>query len=76
MISTFSSPKRRMPSLAIVSKQVLVENPALISLYLPLTALVGITERRKIITCTQKIQQQQSLSDYTQQDLSVVTEKP
>jgi hypothetical protein len=33
-----------------------IGNPALISLDLPLVALVGITERRrKILTCTQKI---------------------
>jgi hypothetical protein len=34
--------------------RVLVGNPALIGLDLPLTALVGIAERRrKILTCTQ-----------------------
>jgi hypothetical protein len=40
------------------------ENPTLISLDLPLTAFVGIIGRRKILTCTQEIQQEQSLSDY------------
>jgi hypothetical protein len=33
---------------------VLVGNLALIDLYLPLTALIGIVERRKISTSTQK----------------------
>jgi hypothetical protein len=28
-------------------------NPALLGLYLPLTALVDVTGRRKILTCTQ-----------------------
>jgi hypothetical protein len=53
-----------------------VGNPALLGLDLPLTAPVGVTgRRRKILTCTQiKKQQEQSLSDYAQQDLSVATE--
>jgi hypothetical protein len=50
-----------------------VGNPALISLDLPRTALVVIERRRKILTYTQMIEQEQSLSDYAQQDLSVVT---
>jgi hypothetical protein len=56
-----------------------VGNQASIGLDLPLTALVGVgrRRRRKILTCTQtKIQQEQTLSDYAQQDLSVVTRKP
>jgi hypothetical protein len=41
-----------------------VGNPALIGLDLPLTGLISIArKRRKILTCTQKIQQEQSLSD-------------
>jgi hypothetical protein len=53
-----------------------VGNPALISLDLPLTALVGVTRRRrKILTYTQinKNNKSKSLSDYAQQDLSVTT---
>jgi hypothetical protein len=55
-----------------------VGNPALISLDLRPTALIGIVERRrKILTSTQiRMQQEQSLSDYSQQDLSVMTQKP
>jgi uncharacterized protein (DUF302 family) len=57
------------------TNRVLVENPELISLDLPLTTLVEVTgRRRKILTYTKtRIQQEQSLSDYAQQDLSVVT---
>jgi hypothetical protein len=40
--------------------QVPVGNPALIGLDLPLTALIGVTERkRKILTCTQTKQKSQ-----------------
>jgi hypothetical protein len=49
----------------------------LISLDLPLTTLVGIAGRRRnILTWTQIVQKQQEerLSDYAQQNLSVVTE--
>jgi hypothetical protein len=56
--------------------QVLVGNPALIGLDLPLTAPIGVDERRmKILTCTQinKTNKSKNLSDYAQQDLSVVT---
>jgi hypothetical protein len=56
-----------------------VGNPALIGLNLPLTALVGVAWRkRKILTCTQinKNNKSKSLSDYAQQDLSVVTWRP
>jgi hypothetical protein len=55
-----------------------VGNIALISLDLPLTALVGIAGRRRmILTCTQinKNNESKSLSDYAQQDLSVVTRR-
>jgi hypothetical protein len=53
-----------------------VGNLALIGLDLSLTTLIGITgKRRKILTYTQKIQQEQSLSDYAQQDLTVVPRK-
>jgi hypothetical protein len=52
-----------------------VLNPALIGLDLPLPSLVSVTGRRKILTCTQinKNNKSKSLSDYAQQDLSVVT---
>jgi hypothetical protein len=51
-------------------------NPALIGLDLPLPVLAGVAERRrKILTYTQinKNNKSKRLSDYTQQDLSVVT---
>jgi hypothetical protein len=53
-----------------------VGNPTLIGLDLPLSALVGIVRRRReILTCTQinKNNKSKRLSDYAQQDLSVVT---
>jgi hypothetical protein len=57
-----------------------VENPAPIDLDLLLIALIGVggrRRRRKILSCTQtKIQQEQTLRDYAQQGLSVVTRKP
>jgi hypothetical protein len=48
--------------------RVLVGNPALNDLDLPLTALVGVAGRRKILTCTQinKNNKSKSLSDYAQ----------
>jgi hypothetical protein len=56
--------------------RVLVGNPALIGLDLPLTALINVAERRrKILTYTQinKNNESKSMSDYAQQDLFVVT---
>jgi hypothetical protein len=55
--------------------RVTVGNPALIGLDLPLPTLIGVAERRKILTYTQinKNNKSKSLNDYTQQDLSVVT---
>jgi hypothetical protein len=51
-----------------------VGNTTLIGLDLPLTALISITGRRKISTCTQinKNNKSKRLSDYAQQNLSVV----
>jgi hypothetical protein len=71
-------PRRERAPLDDLRLQVPVENPALIGLDLPLTALIGITERRwNILTCTQtRVQKVQSLSDDAQQDLSVVTQRP
>jgi hypothetical protein len=41
-----------------------------------LTTLVGITGKRKqFFTCTQEKPQEQSLTDYAQQDLSEVTKR-
>jgi hypothetical protein len=56
-----------------------VGNPALIGLDLPLTVLISVAgRRRKILTCTQinKNNKSKSLSDYAQQELSVVTRRP
>jgi hypothetical protein len=55
-----------------------VGNPALIGLDLPLTTLISIAKRRrKILTCIQinKNNKSKSLSDYAQQDLSVVARR-
>jgi hypothetical protein len=62
----------------VLHLRVPVGNPALIGLDLPLTALIGVTGRRKILTCTQinKNNKSKSLSDYAQQDLSVMTRMP
>jgi hypothetical protein len=55
-----------------------VGNPALIGMDEPLPTLVGVAERRKILTCTHinKNNKSKILSDYTQQDLSVVSQRP
>jgi hypothetical protein len=69
-------PRREWASSNNLHLQVLLGNPALISLDLPLTALIGIGGRRKkILTCTQinKNNKSKSLSDYAQQDLFVMT---
>jgi hypothetical protein len=69
-------PRREWAPLDDLRFWVPVGYPALISLDLPLTTLVGVTERRRnILTITQIVQKQQeeSLSDYAQQDLSIVT---
>jgi hypothetical protein len=55
-----------------------VGNLDLISLDIPLLALVGVAgRRRKILTCTQinKNNKTKSLSDYAQKDLSVATRR-
>jgi hypothetical protein len=45
-----------MPSINALGLRVPVRCPTLISLDLPLTALIGITRKRKqILTCTQEI---------------------
>jgi hypothetical protein len=55
MFRTFSSPKKRMLSIDALGLRVPIQSPALISLDHPLTALVGIAEKRKqILTCTQE----------------------
>jgi hypothetical protein len=55
-----------------------VGNPTLIGLDLPLIAHVDVTGRRRnILTCTQtRVQKVKGLSDYAQQDLSIMTERP
>jgi hypothetical protein len=61
-------PRRVWVSSDDLHLRVPVENPALIDLDLPLTALVGVTGRRKILTYTQvnKNNKSKSLSDYAQ----------
>jgi hypothetical protein len=65
-----------MPSLEALSLRILVRSPTFIGLDFPLITLIGIAEKRKqFLTCTQEKLQEQSLSDYTQQDLSKVTKR-
>jgi hypothetical protein len=72
-------PRREWASSDDLHLWVLVGNPALIGLDLPLTALIGVAgTRRKILIGTQinKNNMSKSLSDYAQQDLSIVTRRP
>jgi hypothetical protein len=65
-----------MSSIGALSLRIIVWNPTLIGLDFPLTTLVDIIEKRKqFLTCTQEKPQEQSLSDYAQQDLSEVTKR-
>jgi hypothetical protein len=53
-----------------------VQSPTIIGLDFPLITLIGITEKRKqFLTYTQEKPQEQSLSDYSQQELSEVTKR-
>jgi hypothetical protein len=69
-------PRRECASSDDLHLRVSVGNSAHISLDLPLTVIIDlIGRRRKILTYTQihKNNKSKSLSDYAQQDLSVVT---
>jgi hypothetical protein len=69
-------PRRGWAPLDDLRIWVSVGNLALIGLDLPLTTLVDVTRwRRNILTCTHayKNNKSKSLSDYAQQDLSVMT---
>jgi hypothetical protein len=75
----FVSHDRHTPSSDNLHLWVPVGNLALIGLDLPLPALVGVTERRrKILSSTQinKNNKSKRLTDYAQQDLSVMTRRP
>jgi hypothetical protein len=55
-----------MPSVDALTLRIPVQNLTLIGLDFPLTTLIGITGKTKLIlTCTQKTTEQ-SLSDYAQ----------
>jgi hypothetical protein len=72
-------PTREWASSDDLHMWVLVGNPALFDLDLPLPSLVSVAERRrKILTCTQinKNNKSKSLTAYAQQDLSVATRRP
>jgi hypothetical protein len=73
-------PRREWASSDDLHLRVPIGNPTLIGLDLPLTALIDVARRkmRKILTCTQinKNNKSKSLSDYAQQDLSVVIRMP
>jgi hypothetical protein len=65
-----------MPSISTLSQRIPVQRPTLIGLDFPLTTLDDSAGKRKqFLTCTQGKVQEQSLSDYAQQDLSKVTKK-
>jgi hypothetical protein len=52
---TSSSPYKRMPSISTLSLRITVRSPTLIGLDLPLTTLIDIARKRKLIlTCTQE----------------------
>jgi hypothetical protein len=60
-----------MSSLGALSLRIPVQSPTLIGLDFPLITLADITEKTKqFLTCTQEKPQEQSLSDYAQQDIS------
>jgi hypothetical protein len=72
-------PRREWASSDDLRLWILVGNPAIIGLDLPLVAIIGVAERRrrKILTCKQnKNNKSQSLSNYAQQDLSVTARRP
>jgi hypothetical protein len=72
-------PRREWASSDDLHLWVPVGNPALTGLDLPLPILIRVAgRRRKILTCTQinKKNKSKSLSDYAQQDLSVMTRRP
>jgi hypothetical protein len=63
-----------MPSISALSLRIPVQSPTLIGLDFPLTT--PITRKRKqFLTYTQEKLQEQSMSDYAQQDLSKVTKR-
>jgi hypothetical protein len=65
-----------MSSIGALSLRIPVRSPTLIGLDFPLITIISITEKRKqFLTCTKEKSQEQSLSDYTQQDLSKVTKR-
>jgi hypothetical protein len=65
-----------MSSISALSLRISVWSSTLIGLDFPLTTLVGITEKRKqFLTYTQEKPQEQSLSEYAQQDLSNVIKR-
>jgi hypothetical protein len=56
MISTFSSPYKRMSSINTLSLRIPVWCPTFIGLDLPLASLVSlIGMRKKLLTCTQEM---------------------
>jgi hypothetical protein len=65
-----------MPSISALSLGIPVRSLTLIGLDFPLTILIGIARKRKqFLTCTQEKQQEESLSNYAQQDLFKVTKR-
>jgi hypothetical protein len=75
MVRTSSSPYKRMPPIGVLSLRIPIRHPTLVDLNLPLATLIGITGKRKqLLTCTQDTTRA-SLSDYPQQDLSMMIKR-
>jgi hypothetical protein len=65
-----------MSSIGALSLRILVRSPTLIGLDFPLITLIGIAGKTKqFLTCIEEKTKEQSLSNYTQQDLSEVTKR-
>jgi hypothetical protein len=65
-----------MSSIGALSLRILIRSPTLIGLDFPLTTLIGITGKTKqFLTCIEEKTKEQSLSNYTQQDISEVTKR-
>jgi hypothetical protein len=57
----------RIPSISALSLRIPLWSPTLIGLDFPLTTFIGITKKRKqFLTCTQKKQHEQNMTDYAQ----------
>jgi hypothetical protein len=65
-----------MSSISALSLRIPVRCPALISFDLSLATIISIARKRKKLSPAHRRQQEQSLRDYAQQDLSTVIQGP